>query len=365
MSLPSAAFIAGIGALAVLRIGVGFYGNWHTAQNAHALPLAYDYTSSGVTAGLLYRALGLNGLTWMILTALFVVVATLAPVVSVWRRAVDPSRWRLALLVMVAWQALPSTSQLLGDYQSLLLAFLSLGMVARRTWLWVPMLLLAVLSGPEPAAIGFGCLLIGSLAPPLRRWRTKAVVGLVCALTWFAASSVWLAAAGAYSRRESMLHDVVPTLAINAAQGVLGVYAWWGPWWILVGFMLVVSNRLGRWSLFIGAVAIPGLATALTWDGTRVFVCVSAPIGLAIALAYLRDERASAPMVSRPQQPPLQHTRSALTASIALWLVALILMPPLVSNFGPGFRAQWTGPLYQVSKRLGHPDGVVGTMLGS
>ena len=357
--LPAWIFIAVLMLATAGRIGIGFYGNYHTVQNAHAFPSAYDYTSAGITAGLVYRLLSLNGFTWFVLTAAVVFVAAMAPVLATWRRSSDPSRWRLALLVMLGWQALPATSQLLGDYQSLLLLFVSLGLVLHRWWVWSPMLALAALSGPEPAAVGFACLLIGTWAPVLRRWRTRAVTGLCLAVGWFALSAAWLAGSGVESRSASMLHDIVPTLTITVAQGVIGIYAMWGPWWILVGMLAVLSHGRGRLTLVLAAVILPVAATALTWDGTRVFVCVSAPIGLAMAISYLMDD--AAPAVNEPEGA--RHANLAIPA-VSLWVVALLLMPPVVSNFGPGYRSQWSGPLYQVAKHLGHGDGLLSALLG-
>lgn len=358
LTMPPAAFVALVIVVTVVRAGLGFYGTWHTAQNAHALPHAYDYTSSGVTSGLLYRALHLNGLTWMALTAALVALAVLAPVVTTGRRSTHPAAWRLALLVMVAWQAVPATAQFLGDYQAVLLACVSVAMVARRWWAWSAMLALAALSGPETSALGFACLLIGTTAPALRPWRRKAVVGVILSLGWLAASSWWLAHDGVVSRWEYLVRDIVPTVSINAVQGLLGVYAWWGPWWVLVGLVTAATTGRHRWILLLATVLIPGLATTLTWDGTRVFVAVSAPIGLAMALAYTTGDFRT----SRAGTPP-EPKQSALAALVALWAVVLVLMPPLVSDLGVGFRAPWAAPAHQVVKRLGHEGGLIDTLL--
>lgn len=285
-----------------VRIGIGFHDNCHTVQNAHAFASAYDYTSAGITAGLVCRLLSLNGFTWFVLTAVVVFVAAMVPVLARWRRSSDPSRWRLALLLL----------------------FVSLGLVLHRWRVWSPLLALAALSGPEPAAVGFACLLIGTAAPVLRRWRARAVTGLCLAVAWFALSAAWLAGSGVESRSASMLHDIVPTLTITVAQGVIGIYAMWGPWWILVGMSAVLAHGRGGLAVVLAAVILPVPAS----------------------------------------EPEDARHASVVIPAVSLWTVALLLMPPVVSNFGPGYRSQWSGPLYQVAKHLGHGDGLLAALLG-
>lgn len=99
----------------------------------------------------------------------------------------------------------------------------------------------------------------------------------------------------------------------------LMVLSFYGVAWLLVGgFLLKSSDRRSLLLHLVALFAIPGLAAASTLDGTRVFVCASAPAFLAMAIR--RESKLSSFLSSAIS------TRS---------LVALaLLVPAVMVHFG-------------------------------
>lgn len=257
LRIPAPWFIAAVVCWSVLRAGVGLYGPGHTADTAATLPNPYDYTSSGLLAPVLYRVLGLGYWTWMGLSTLFVAAAAVVPVVFVARRSADPRAWRLAALLFACGQALASSLQLTGHYQSVLILALTMSVVVQsRPWavLWV---VTAAFSGPEQALLAYLALGLAAFARPLRPWRFTATVGIAITAVGVVTSGFWLNVNDVPGRAQGLVQHVSDGLQANAVQGLLGVYSWWGPWWVLVLLVVLATPRGQRLILLAGAVLVP------------------------------------------------------------------------------------------------------------
>ena len=181
-------------------------------------------------------------------------------------------------------------------------------------------------------------------------WRRRAIAVIAVAALWSVLAHAWLASNDIPSRFEMLRTDLQYSVSANVSAGLTGIYAWWGPWWLLVILLALMSGKKGIFPFLIGAVALPGVLTIITVDGTRVFASIAAPIGVAMALSYLG---ASGLTEKKPQvQAPLTSANS-LTNSIALWACALVLLPALMSNVGAStFLSNWQFVVTQVTDRL-------------
>lgn len=123
---------------------------------------------------------------------------------------------------------------------------------------------------------------------------------------------------GSVPSRTSVLGELLGDSLRNVAtSGGVGVYAWFGLGWLVLALVWLVGHWDGRTMAAIVAVLVAGpvVATALTLDGTRVFVMVALPAFL-VLLAWLADR------VSRLD--------AADTAIVTRITVAALLVSPIV-----------------------------------
>jgi hypothetical protein len=96
------------------------------------------------------------------------------------------------------------------------------------------------------------------------------------------------------------VRDRAALLDYHLARSVLGflrastaaLYTWYGPLWIVILAALWAQrhDRRSLLALVAGLIVIPGLATVVTLDGTRVFICCALP-GLCWLLRELLTQR--------------------------------------------------------------------------
>lgn len=125
------------------------------------------------------------------------------------------------------------------------------------------------------------------------------------------------------SRLLILWQNLSKSLVRAADSGSVGIYAWYGLSWLLVaGWFLTarVASR-ERFLVLLGLVALPGLATFATLDGTRVFVCTSWPAFALFVATTVSPER------------QLQD-RVPLRSLSALALLSLAVMPAYVTMKG-------------------------------
>jgi hypothetical protein len=348
--MPSALFVSIVAGIGILKIGIGWYGADQIMASANALPKPHDYSSSGLLGPALIRVLGLDAAGWALLAVLLIAAAVILPVLATRLRSTDTKIWRLALIMFICWPAAFTSIQFLGHYQDVLPISVVIAMISRNRVLIGIGLALAALSNPEQAMFGFIALLIASWAPPLRIWRQRAIAGVVVAALWSVLAHAWLASNDIPSRFEMLSTDLQYSVSANVSAGLTGIYSWWGPWWLLVILLALMSGKKGIFPFLIGAVALPGALTIITVDGTRVFASIAAPIGVAMALSYLG---ASGLTDKKPKEQAPLNSANSLTNSIALWACALVLLPALMSNVGAStFLSNWQFVVTQVTDRL-------------
>ena len=139
------------------------------------------------------------------------------------------------------------------------------------------------------------------------------VVSLVALIGWFGnflggdSRSSWL---------QQHLRGSLVNLAVSFPFMILSFY---GVAWLLVGgFIFRTSTKKDLAIKAIALVLLPGLAAALTLDGTRVFVCASAPALFAIGL---RSKRSISEYL--PARLGWRHL-----------LIVSVLVPALMVHFG-------------------------------
>ena len=229
---------------------------------------------------------GPNDLIWWALGALLWLGVFALPIMLLCRKGVTG---RLVAIGVAASPAFAVTVSMIGHYDLWIISGSALVVLARRWWLALLGAVVAVLGNPEQAAPSALALLLVAGAWRHRRLAFRAVVYLGLAVGAITSVSVWARTAGAPSR-SGAFWELIP-LSLESFIGVwpLAVYAWLGPLWIVVVAAIAAMSGWSRRLLAtIGVVAIPGVMSMTTLDGTRVFVAVGTGALVAMIALSLR-----------------------------------------------------------------------------
>jgi hypothetical protein len=310
-------FLALMAAMAILRSGMRTWVEQPTLDLVTAFPDPLpDWRANSPLGVVLAAAVGADDVDgWVRLHAVALVVAGLALVLGV-LAGVAPGAPRRVAAVWLAIGSLPVVLlQKVGSYDAFALIGVVLVVLPRRRGLAVLGGLVLGWTSPEQGAVGLvsaGLVLLaleseGSGRGAIARARSHPLAGCLAAglagvvvarvsvIVWFRASGVDVPG------RDDLLTDLAAESVRRAVgAGGAGVFTWLGLGWALV----VLVALVGRWrarplaGLLAGLVVLPGAATILTLDGTRVFTMVSLPAVL-VLLGWLAP-RADADAPDRP-----------------------------------------------------------------
>jgi len=310
------ALIAGIKSTFLWR-GSFFY------QESGAFPDPVTHFSTNFVAIGIHRAAGQYVSPIFLASSLLALAAAVTALVwFLWRANSSPEGRRIAIVLAFAWPAVLVVLPWIGNGTAFLPLFMVLALVAKRVWIWVPALLLAIASHPEHAFVGLALLAVLSFRSEFITWRNRALVGVLIAGSAVLATSLWLASAGVSGRGNEFTSGVGFALPFALRNGVLGAYTWWGMWWLIVIFVFVLVSRRTRWYLLLVAVVVPAVMTAFTADYTRVFVGVTIPVGIAMIFYLLaKDDPQVASQPSTTRQPGF---------ALGFWFIAFVLLPNLI-----------------------------------
>ena len=322
LRLPMWQFVAIVGLLAATKSTFLWTGSFFYQESA-AFPDPVTHFSTNFVAIGIHRAAGVYVSPIFLASSLLALAAAVTALIwFLWRANPSPEARRTAIVLAFAWPAVLVVLPWIGNGTAFLPLFMVLALVAKRVWIWVPALLLAIASHPEHAFVGLTLLSVLSLRPEFITWRNRALVGFLIAGSAVLATSLWLASAGVSGRGNEFTSGVGFALPFAFRNGVLGAYTWWGMWWLIVLVVLVLVSTRTRWVLLLVAVVLPAVMTAFTADYTRVFVGVTIPVGIAMIFYLLaREDHRQEPHSSNGQPPGF---------ALGFWFIAFVLLPNLI-----------------------------------
>lgn len=150
-----------------------------------------------------------------------------------------------------------------------------------RWWILLPAGALMAAGNPGQGLSASFALLALTLVPAFRHWRRAAAAGI-------AMSTVWLIIVTSIGERYG-IDGQLRTLPNSALQSLMFFletfplisYSVYGSSWLVVGFLFFQAKRRHLVWLLVAFLIIPFGWMAITWDGTRVGVGVSAMVILA------------------------------------------------------------------------------------
>ena len=287
-------------------------------------PTPVNRLSTNVVDIMLLKALGSSSSWFLVMSFVALVAGVLLLTVMVRRFSRDESSaWRIALIFAVSWPLILADLSWMGAGGALIPTFVVLFTLGRH-WLLVTVGLLGwVLTHPEQALAASLSFLVLTIVPEFARWRRRAVIAVVVAGACTLLGAVWLADAGLSSRGGFLQETAAAGFSSFLRNGMLGVYAWWGLWWLAVAALLIGIGGWKRVWLVIALVGIPGLFTVVTLDGTRVFSGVASASGVLVIAVIVRLMSQPSPSVEaeRRSNSPRVH------AYVGYLFLAFILFP--------------------------------------
>ena len=336
LHLHPLAFIVLVLGVAIFKLVPAWLGDSQIAQSGSQFPLPSDWTSSGVVVVLLYKAVGPSA--WAVAGVTAAVLALVMPVVLWFRRDTSSGLWRVALLVFAAWPAANVTFSFMGTFHMFHPVGMALAVLGRRAWIVGAGFILALGSMPEQSLLAFVTLFVLSLVPRWSQWRSRALLGIALAGAWSIGAAIWFSNAGVVSRMDRLVGEFQLGILANLSAGSLGIYAWWGAWWLLVAFQLATLPRRYLPVSLAATIVIPAFFTFMTHDGTRVFAGVSSAVALVLAWSFLGQLSEDTALKRHAGgRDPL-----SIRLTVAACFLALILLPNVVSDvWGTSFKSSW------------------------
>lgn len=197
--------------------------------------------------------------------------------------------WRsVGVLAVVSSSAFAATVCLLGFYDLYVVAGSLLVALGRRWYTVALGIVLAAGGNPDQALVSAAAFAVLGVALPGAGLRLRAAAYAGATVVWWLAVQAWFNAFGFHASR---LNAVDPTGALLGTRLYLAAwpqatFAFFGALWVLVlGAFALVPRR----SAIVAAAAVVGLpllASLITLDGTRVFVCTSTAATAAL-LSYV------------------------------------------------------------------------------
>jgi len=301
---------------------------WVVGEVAEAFPEPVGKQSNVFVGILLWRLVGGNEYF-----AAVGLLAILAAVVVVWlcssSKRMSSVDGRSQLLLALTWPPVLSGVAWFGYGTEFFPLGIAIAVLTQRKWIVAFGAVLASLSHPEIALASFTCLLVLSLAQPFGRFRLSALIGLLVSAPIWVASTAWMRANGAESRLDAFAINLREALEFAVSRDLLGLYAGWGIWWIVIIGSLGLMKRRDALITVVAAVGIPFLAMSLTLDGNRVFAGVGAATGLAVLWQIFETDENDGVRSKKTETAEITRT-SAWTLGI---VASATLVMPFVQYF--------------------------------
>lgn len=289
-------FAVAVALVVLLKVPVGFVGVG-VDRSAEALPAAWNYASSSILPSIVYRYVLIgSGDAWEKLSKALSLAVLLLPVLVYYVQSGQASRssgsvsWKLFVTLMAGSSIVGTATSGIGHYTSFFLLFATLCVVVRNEASALGLVATAVLSHPEVSVVAFSALLVLTRSPDYRHFRRRAAWGVLLGLAATLTTSIWVhLTASTNATRAELLTQFGDGLLLTWQGGMTRIFSWYGAGWALVALAIAVASRQCRWAMIVGLVLIPGLATLLTTDGTRVAASASCAAFTAVAVVTARS----------------------------------------------------------------------------
>lgn len=308
--------------VAIARSGVNSFGALDShLEVGQAFPDVSGYFQSSWLHFAIWRVTGISTAWQAVIYGVVLATVLLVLIQRFSRLSRVDDEQTLAFAILVLSPVLTVLVVHLGIYDSLMMvgAVLLAG-TSSKWWMMIGAILLLG-ANFELGMVALSSLAVLSYSPEIQIDRRNFVlasavgvmVSLVALVGWFGnflggdSRSSWL---------QEHLRGSIVNFVVSLPLIVLSFY---GVAWLLVGGFLLSSRSYKSIVIHLTALLLlPGIATAATLDGTRVFVCASAPALFALVL------RGKRPI--RDFLPTWVGTRSLLVLSL--------LVPAVVVHFG-------------------------------
>lgn len=316
-------FVLVIAAIAALKSTFFWRGSFFYAET-EAFPKPVTHFSSN------FLAIALHRISEPFVSVGFLGASVIALASAIWlfivyvsREISDNEDRRIVIILGFTWPAVMVVLPWIGNGTAFLPLFVLIAMMSRSRLLSGLGLLLAIATHPEHTFVGFALLAVLTSRPEFRRFRKRAFIATVVSLACVLLVTVWLSSEASPSRAGALSSGVEFAFPFALRHGILGVYTWWGLWWLVLAAVLVVTSIRTRWLVFSVGVVVPGIFTAITADYTRVFVGITIPLSIAFVTVLISRNR---------PQSGVEPENAALKPGLALgsWFVVLILLPNLI-----------------------------------
>jgi hypothetical protein len=150
-------------------------------------------------------------------------------------------------------------------------------------------------------------------------------MGSAAGLVVTVGSGIWIQASELSGRFPSLAENFVLSVRFSLRYSILGVYTWWGLWWILIFIILAMVRGRSRLVYFLAAVVVPGSFAFITDNYTRVFAGTALAIGIASLWLLLTRESRETPTSGTPSEAESRNSYLAL----GIWAALFFLLPNL------------------------------------
>ena len=344
LALPPGTLALAVVVIAIARSGIGFYASDLPAI-AESFPVPVNgYRGVSVLSPMIGGVLGLTApAEWSLLHLLFV-AGLLGAMVVATLRAPWPGGARSFVLVALLASGIPVVLLAKVGFYDVWMIAGAVAIGAGRRWpTAVVGGLLVGATNVEQGLAALAALLVVMLildrSAVLR--LAVALVGLVVSrgaiALWYSAYDVELIS------RAELVVDRIP----GSVQGFLDVwpvqiFSWYSAAWVVVLSLIFAAGTslMRRLGLLAGLIGVPAVAAVITYDGTRVFVGVSAA---AFAFAVVWMARRSEDL----GQTPVTDGLARLT------LATMMVTPGLMTWVGGEVQAPWASLLSRLGVELG------------
>ena len=314
--------------VALLKTTVFWRGSFFYPEVAAFPTPASSLSSNFIPIGLhgFFQQFGLLlGPLLLIAETLALLSATIALVLLMWPYVRNPLDQRLLILLGLTWPGVHTVLPWLGNGTAYLPFFLVLGLLGPRLWIRIAGVVGATATHPEQSFVAFSLLLFVSLLPEFRFFRSRALMGSAAGLVVTVGSGIWIQASELSGRFPSLVENFVLSVRFSLRYSILGVYTWWGLWWILIFIVLAMLRGRSRLIYFLAAVVVPGSFAFITDNYTRVFAGTALAIGIASLWLLLTRESREQPASGTP---PEAESRTGYLA-LGVWATLFFILPNL------------------------------------
>jgi hypothetical protein len=149
--------------------------------------------------------------------------------------------------------------------------------------------LLVTLMHPYQSIIGSFCLFLYGIGSGEQKIRLKARYVFISSALVLVFINLWASLSQAQETREKLFHDYFISSLINFLTLLPNsFFALMGPIWVLfVIIFFKIKYKFHKISMLFGVILIPVLFTAVTADGTRVFIGITLPIMFEVVRKFL------------------------------------------------------------------------------